>query len=191
MEVHRELDGALYCSCGTPLPHHRENSLYFAPFALHVRVNIPFEGNIGVSVAHHFAQCFDVTACLQASSCKSMAQGMRMHLAHCCTAQIAADTFAVTPRFDRLFCASGKEPGIRGNRALQCLQHSHKALRNRNFPTRAFCFRGLYDNFCLSHTAINTAYRPADGQGSCLEIKIALLQPANLTDAQTQLHLQQ
>ena len=87
-------------------PRNRKDSLHLGFLAFHVGVDVPFQGHIRVGVAQNFAQCFDVTATLQAGGCKGMPQGVRMHTAYPGPAQIPPDALAVTARFHRAFGAA-------------------------------------------------------------------------------------
>ena len=97
----------------------RKDSLHLCFFALHVGVDIPFQGHIRVSVAQNFAQSFDVAAALQAGGCKGMPQGVRVHPAHPGPAQIASDALVVAARFHRPLSVAREKPGVRAGAAPQ------------------------------------------------------------------------
>lgn len=91
---------------GAFLPDGRKYSLHLGFLAFHIRVDVTFQCDVGVSMTQNFAEGFDVAAALQAGSGEGMPQGMGMHPAYSRPVQITLDALSVAAGFHRPFGAA-------------------------------------------------------------------------------------
>ena len=141
-----------------------------------------------MSMAQQFTEGLNVTAFLKAGGSKGVAQHMWTNLFQFCLCQIHFDAFSVASWLYGFLTRSRKEPGIKREIFLQVTQRRQKMFWYRNFPFGCPCLWPLYDDFCMSISARNTADCAPDKKNFPLQVKIAPLQAANFTYAQSHLH---
>ena len=106
-------------------------------------MNVALQGDGRVGVPQQFAECFDVTARLQAQRGKGVPQSVRMHRRYLRAEKIHADAPAEIARFGRFLGASGEHPGGVRQRFADRLKQAAQPGGQRKLAQRVLRFRGL------------------------------------------------
>ena len=115
-----------------------------------------------------------------------MTQCMRTYLPDSCLLQICLDAFPVAAGFCRLRLISRQKACRIAGISVQLFQHHKQLFRDWNFPAGGAGFRRLDDHLCMPVSAGNSTDGPADFQCAEFQVEVALLQAADLTNAESQ-----
>ena len=169
-----------------PAPHRHlmgEYPVHLPALSGQVRVHIALQGDVGVGMSQQFAEGLYITPRLQTGGSKGVSQRVRTYLPDGRLLQIRFDAFPVAAGFCGLGLAAGQEPCSIAGFSAQLFQHNKQLIRDWNFPAGGAGFGCLDDHLCMAVSTGNSADRPVDLQRAKFQVKIALLQAADLTNS--------
>ena len=149
-------------------------------------MHIALQGDVGVGVSQQFAEGLYITPRLQTGGSKGVSQRVRAHLPDGRLFQIRFDALPIAAGFGGLGLAAGQEPCSIAGASAQLFQQNKQLLWKWNFPAGGAGFGCLDDHLCMAVSTGNSADRPVDLQRAKLQVKIAPLQAADLTNSKPQ-----